>query len=243
MRIPFISCLCPTYKRPEHLANVVACFEAQCYPKNRCELIISDDAGQYRSTTYPPITVDSSTVRFPNLPEKFNYMSRLAKGDILAVWEDDDIYLPDHLSKLAGAYRIADGGKLFFTPETVYSTYGKPIGEFQTENCGGRFHASWAYSRELWDELGGYSLSSRLTFDAEMRERSMRYCQGVQTLYGGQLPTYVYRWGNGIYHGSQAGDNGYQALWDSLEKRPAPFLGAIVPRFDLETTMIYNKVT
>lgn len=47
--LPFISCVCPTYKRPHMLRNSLACFLAQDYPKDRCELIILDDAGQYRS--------------------------------------------------------------------------------------------------------------------------------------------------------------------------------------------------
>lgn len=240
MSVPFISCLCPTYKRPEHLANVVACFESQTYPKDWCELIISDDAGQYSTTKTDRQMVESTTVRFPNLPEKFNYMSRLAKGDILVVWEDDDIYLPFHLSEISQAYQNAGGGKLFFAPENVYSTYDVPFGEVRTEKTGGRFHASWAYSRELFDELGGYTESERLTFDQEMWIRALNYC-GIETAYGAK-PTYVYRWGNGVYHGSQAGDEGYKALWDGLEKRPAPFLSELVPRFDLETGIIFRKL-
>ena len=39
MTRPIIACICPTYKRPVHLANAVACYMAQDYPQAAAERI------------------------------------------------------------------------------------------------------------------------------------------------------------------------------------------------------------
>ena len=49
--LPFVSCLCPTYRRPKLLENSIACFLAQDYPADRRELIVLDDAGELENQT------------------------------------------------------------------------------------------------------------------------------------------------------------------------------------------------
>jgi hypothetical protein len=46
------------------------------------------------------------------LPEKFNARAGLAQGDILVVWEDDEIYLQHHI----GTKVRAMDGRLWSTP-------------------------------------------------------------------------------------------------------------------------------
>lgn len=45
MSKPLVTCVCPTYKRPQLLQNALACFLAQEY--ERKHLVILDDAGQF----------------------------------------------------------------------------------------------------------------------------------------------------------------------------------------------------
>ena len=49
--LPLVSCLCPTYRRPQLLENSIACFLAQNYPADRRELVVLDDAGELQSQT------------------------------------------------------------------------------------------------------------------------------------------------------------------------------------------------
>ena len=95
---PFVSCLCPTYHRPKLLANAVACFLAQDYPAERRELIIVDDAQEFAPQIGQGWQLVSLSRRFQSLPEKYNALAGLAEGEVFVVWEDDDIYLPHHIS-------------------------------------------------------------------------------------------------------------------------------------------------
>ncbi|MCA9058462.1 MAG: glycosyltransferase, partial [Planctomycetaceae bacterium] len=101
--LPFVSCLCPTYRRPQLLRESIACFEAQDYPVDRRELIILDDAGELENQTGNGWQIISIPRRFRSLPEKFNAVAALASGEILVVWEDDDIYLSHHISSHVAA--------------------------------------------------------------------------------------------------------------------------------------------
>lgn len=239
--LPYISCLCPTYKRPELLKNAMACYLAQEYPKHRCELVIFDDADQiYDQCSYDGPgcaekiwNVYSTAYRYRTLPEKFNKIAAgfaYVEADIFCVWEDDDFFFPDHLQNIATAFQ--QNGPGYYIPQTVYSNYGKPFGELQIEDATGRFHSSWAYRVDIFRKIGGYPETGRLDFDQQMRDR-MKDAAGGFSYYGiASRPSYCYRWGNGIYHGSQAGEEGYQELWDRLGRLPAPPVGKLVPQLD-----------
>jgi hypothetical protein len=267
---PWITCICPTYKRPDHLRNALACYAAQDYQHRN--LIVMDDAGQHavqagqQGAPWLLLTVPH---RYSTLPDKLAAMINIAipgtsrrsvpwpsqfvrwsgdrgqqRPDIVAIWEDDDIYLPTHLAQIADAWR--PGERQYFVPSTVLSTYGQPLGGTQVEQTGGRFHASWAYSVELLGHVG-YPETDRLDFDQQMGATARRASNatvqfGGATPYGDlDRPTYCYRWGNGIYHGSQAGEEGYRDLWDRLGRMPAPPVRETGPMFDAETRAIYRS--
>jgi hypothetical protein len=258
---PLIICLCPTYKRPKMLANVIKCFEKQRY--HRRFLIVLDDAGQISPKDGDRWAVRSVTPRFANLPMKFMYLARMAVdtlaplieahvgnvGDwgnvIFAVWEDDDVYLPHHLESMAKAAALygPDEKQLFFAPSLARSDYSMgPHGDVRVESAVGRFHASWGYSHDLFFELEGYPATSRLDFDQQMHRRCRE--NGTLVDYSSQWPTsdgpsYVYRWGRGPYNGSQAGEQGYQELWRRLASLPAPPVPDITPELDPQTARIF----
>ncbi|MEO8487531.1 MAG: glycosyltransferase [Betaproteobacteria bacterium] len=243
MKNPLIACLCPTYKRPELLRNSIACFVAQTYP-NRV-LVILDDAGQHAAQDCPAERwrLMSQSDRYPNLPAKLNALAAMVpEADILAVWEDDDIYLPHHLAAIAEAASGCDEAA-FFAPDRVLSTYRMPRGRTQEENAMGRFHASWAYTRRLWDSLGGYEAGDRLDFDQRMGARCRASagftCYDQTDAIRRFGPSYAYRWGSGPYNGSQAGEEGYASLWRQLDEVPSGPVESTGPRMDEETRLIH----
>jgi len=239
--LPKIACLCPTYKRPRHLANAAACFQAQNYPEDLHRLFILDDAVQFADARWSNFVLQTSATRLPHLPAKYNLLAEMAieeyQPDILAVWEDDDVFLPWHLMTIATVY--LEGGR-FIRPPFVYSNYGCAKGSVVKEDSSGRFHSSWAFTCDLFREVGGYPTTGALLFDqqfgAALRQRDP---YSRVPLYGLQ-PSYVYRWGNGVYHGSQAGDAGYADLWERLGKLPAPYVGELHPQFDEETRLLFD---
>lgn len=162
--LPFVSYLCPTYRRPKLLENSIACFLAQDYPADRRELIVLDDAGELQNQTGEGWQIISIPRRFRSLPEKFNALGGLARGEILAVWEDDDIYLPHHIS----SHVTAMDGHLWSKPSKVLSDY---TGEIREEDATGRFHASLAFTRQVFEQVAGWPLTLRGDYDQQLISR------------------------------------------------------------------------
>ena len=90
--------------------------------------------------------------RFPTLGEKRNAAAALVADDVeaLAVWDDDDLYLPWALSASAAALAQAAWSR----PSLVLHLQpGKGLRQHQT---GGLFHGGWAYRRDVFRQCGGY---------------------------------------------------------------------------------------
>jgi hypothetical protein len=106
-----ISCLMPTYGRPTLVQNAIACFEAQDYPADRRRLLILDDAGQIAPHHSEGWSVWSMPLRMETLTAKYAKLGELDEGwaYVYVIWDDDDIYLPWHLSAHAIALRDSRG--------------------------------------------------------------------------------------------------------------------------------------
>ena len=246
--LPKLACLCPTYKRPQMLANALACFLAQGYPPDRCKLFILDDAGQIDPGFFMANRwqIGTTSVRYDNLSDKFNQLARIASDlfpdpDGYVIWEDDDVFLPWHLDQIGRAF---NSGVRFWQPRTVFSNYAKPRGEVQIEETGGRFHSSWAYRRDLFLEVGGYPQTSRLDFDQQMgaKCRAADSDPQIWKRLPDFYPSYVYRWGSGPWNGSQAAEEGYAAFWEKLGALPCEPVTELVPAFDEETKLLYERL-
>lgn len=233
--LPFVSCLCPTYRRPALLANSMACFVAQDYPADRRELIILDDAGQLQCCRHDGWEVISIPRRFQSLPEKFNAIAGLAKGEILFVWEDDDIYLPWHLSVHVESLRGSHG---YSKPSRVRSHFH---GEWREEDASGRFHASIGFTRALFNSVGGWPLTHRGDFDQQFMARLSQAGPPVDPV-AHQPPSYVFRWeATNAYHGqglmqSSTDEGWYQRVCDvATSEHPIE----LFPEFDSHTLQCF----
>ncbi len=233
--LPFVSCLCPTYRRPALLANSMACFVAQDYPADRRELIILDDAGQLQCCRHDGWEVISIPRRFQSLPEKFNAIAGLAKGEILFVWEDDDIYLPWHLSAHVESLR---GSRGYSKPSRVRSHFH---GEWREEDASGRFHASIGFTRALFDSVGGWPLTHRGDFDQQFMAQLAQAGPPVDPV-AHQPPSYVFRWeATNAYHGqglmqSPSDEGWYQRACDvATSEHPIE----LFPEFDSHTLQCF----
>jgi len=228
---PFVSCLCPTYGRPSLLANALACYLAQDYPADRRELIILDDAGQYFPTTQSNWELISLSRRFRSLPEKYNALAGLAKGEILVVWEDDDIYLPWHIS---AHVRALSTGLGYSKPSKVQFYSDERL---QTDSASGRFHASIAFRREWLDRVPGWPLTLRGDFDQQLMARLAQLAPVADPLET-HPPSYVFRWeSTGDYHGSAFMASSDDEEWYGLAAHEVEPVGKIQlqPVFDDHT--------
>jgi len=106
-----IAAICCTYRRVRELSTAIECFLRQDYIDR--EMVVLDDAGQFAADALnglPGVKLVSSPIRFRTLGEKRNASAALVSPDVEAycVWDDDDIYLPWHMSASAAALKDAD---------------------------------------------------------------------------------------------------------------------------------------
>ena len=262
---PFMTAICPSYARPELLANAIACFLRQDYPADRRALVILDDAHQYVEAANRggechwlmkggllkgEWCVISEPSRYPSLPAKYNSLVENAtrlypQTDAFVVWEDDDIYFPWHIASHARALRDA----LWSKPSRVLSTYpGYP----DNEASAGRFMASIALCRELMENVEGWPLTRRADFDQLfMAELKTAADEPADTLRFSphEIPGYCFRWsGSGSWHGQEfmrSPDD--ETWWDRAAQHVGrgarvPMVDRLLPRMDADTLRVCGEI-
>lgn len=99
----FVSCICATYNRRRFLPYLLHIYKNQTYTANKRELVILDDS----PTTNQDI-IDEFMAKNPSeniryyyqsekltLGKKRNELNKLAKGEIIINFDDDDYYPPE----------------------------------------------------------------------------------------------------------------------------------------------------
>jgi glycosyltransferase involved in cell wall biosynthesis len=207
-----LAALCCTYLRPRLLGELIESFHRQDYPAHLRELVILDDAGQYRPQHGDGWHLHSTRTRFPTLGEKRNACAALASPDAegFLVADDDDVYLPHWFATQAEALRHAE----WSIPSKVWLVDGETLVEHPTA---GQFHGGWAFRRATFERLGGYRPMS-FGEDTDLAERI--HAEGIPSCDPRSFapPFYIYRYDSGSYHLSFEGDAGYLAR----TPRPGP---------------------
>src|SRR5689334_1965169 len=100
-----ITCICSTYNHTTLLRNALACFLAQDYPAELRRLIIFEDGGQFANQASDNWRVIAHSERCVSLLEKHERLVEFDGGwaDAFCIWDDDDCYLPWHVSAHANA--------------------------------------------------------------------------------------------------------------------------------------------
>jgi hypothetical protein len=189
-----IICLMPTYgRRAELLNNSLACFFAQDHADKH--LFILDDLGTLAGCKLDDpyrehVSILSTEVRSSSVGEKYNEMIGVLESsgyeyDAVAVWDDDDIYLPKYLSSHARVMQDHRWSK----PSVIVSAHFQPP---KQESANGRFHGSIAVRRDLVRQCPWID-TTRATFDQEYLT-----ALGTHATPGDPCeladPQYVYRW-------------------------------------------------
>ncbi len=175
---PLVSCIMPTRDRPAFALQSVRYFQRQNYPAR--ELIIIDDGSQSLEGHLP----DDPRIRYLRLPPglsigaKRNRGCELARGAILANWDDDDWYGADRLScqvapLLSGAADISG----------LTATIFFELTHWQFWQCSPRQHrclfvedvagGTLVYHRHIWQKLARYPNRS-LAEDAVFLQLAVR---------------------------------------------------------------------
>lgn len=183
-----IAAVCCSFRRPKKLGHMIRCFERQDY-ENR-ELVVLDDAGQYENTRGDRWRLVSVPNRFATLGQKRNAAAGLVSPDTeaLAIWDDDDLYLPWALSASVAALQVAPWSR----PSIVL--HPQPDGSLRQHETGGLFQGGWALRRDAFDRIGGYPAVNR----GEDKGLAIRLIVAgfpwADPMRLGYRPFYVYDW-------------------------------------------------
>lgn len=235
-----ILCLMPTYgKTKETLQSSLKLFLEQTHSDKF--LIIFDDQGRCKSTVQDNYAIVSQNVRQDSLPAKYktmvDYFAEFyyPEWEAIALWDDDDVYLPWHLANHNENLQT----KQFSYFSHVLSTYS---GGLTIESSVGMFHGSIAYSRNLYEEVGGYSQNCRGDFDQDMMQRLLK--KYLDAPYRPDQLSYIYQWGREtpLHCSSYIKDNEdetwYNVYADNCHVYP---IGELVPEYDKDTKITLEQ--
>ena len=212
---PPVSCICPTYGRPQLLEEAIHSFLLQEYPGEKELIVLNDFDRQILTLDHPEVRVVNVPRRFRTLGEKYNAAVALASHDLIFVWEDDDIYLPHRLSFSAERF---DPRKGFFKPNRAWF-WNNGVLSGPESNV---FHAGSCWSRELFASVRGYAAVER-AWDVELEARFAEVRPGSTATYDIRPEEiyYLYRWGGtDSYHGSGfTGEDPHRAVADFVAEQ------------------------
>ena len=244
-----IAGLCPTAWRPKLVANALACWQAQDWRGPR-RLFILDDSGQGNEQSGEDWEIHVVPGPAESLAAKYDWLWDHALewgATIVAVWEDDDAYLPWHLS--AAVESLYRGKAWWAHPRYVLSTYS---GRLEREPSGGRFHAALVATVEALRAIGGWPRTRRADFDQQLLGRLRAAFGPAADPTERHQPSYVFRWADTGSPHAQAKMSGpedetwygraWQAAYEACQVPLGPAGWALRPEFDEVTRRIYSWV-
>ncbi|MEM1353913.1 MAG: glycosyltransferase [Planctomycetota bacterium] len=156
--LPLISCVMPTYGRPAYVNEAVQMFLDQDYPRKEL-IILNDCPGQTYTSELPPeagVRVINCPERYATLGEKRNACIEHTKGSIIAVWDDDDVYLPWRLSYSLEQMRQHE--TLFYRPAEYWAWWGDSQALHHNQAVRDWMHHSMVmFEKQVWRRVNGYA--------------------------------------------------------------------------------------
>lgn len=247
-----ITAVCVTWNRPRQLGQMIRCFERQTYP-NR-ELVILDDAGQYAQAQGDRWTLVSQNERYETLGDKRNAAARMVSPDTdyLAVWDDDDLYLPWALEATATALRHAELSRpsLVLHPECgqlhQHETFGQPnVGaNIAPTLAEALFHSGWGYRRKAFWRVNGYPAWNAGEDQILLADFQRNGFKTADPMDLGYRPFLVYPFGDasGKPHLQHAGRDGYKNFGRMVIEKTRIEQWIADPPFDLDNPPIADGV-
>jgi glycosyltransferase involved in cell wall biosynthesis len=150
---PLISCVMPTYGRPDYVDEAVRMFLDQDY-ENKELIILNDLAIQEYYCDLPAVKVINTKTRFKTLGDKRNACIEAARGEIIAVWDDDDLYLPWRLSFSLNEMR--KWKTPFYRANVFLAYWGEKKLHDNQAVPGWLNHPNTLFTKALWEQVGGY---------------------------------------------------------------------------------------
>ena len=214
---PSVTALCPTYGRFQRLRDAVACFLLQDYPGKK-RLLILNDAPEPILCLQPGACSVRNQPRFPTLGHKRQALLEAARTPLVAHWDDDDLYLPWHLTQCVQV--LQREGVSCVKPGAAWWAVG-PREDLQVRGIRHNvFEGQMVFRRDRALDLGGYppkvSGQAKALLDAFRRAGELHTWNPPD-----ERISYVYRWADGAGHISARGDS--RASHDGFAERNRDF--------------------
>jgi len=200
---PAVTCLCPTYGRVERLRDAVACFLLQDYRGEKAVLVVNDApeplaVPSAETTDATGLFVANASRRFLTLGHKRQALLESAPGGLVAHWDDDDLYLPGHLTQAVGALLDAPGATCA-KARTAWWAVG-PADRLDVRGIhANTFEGQMLFMRGRALDLGGYP-----PLDSGQAAALLRAFDKAGELHtwrpAPEDTSYVYRWADGADH-------------------------------------------
>ena len=143
---PFISAKCITYGRVDTLEESIESFLKQDYLGKKELIIVNDYPEQTLVYDHPEVFIYNIPKTFDTIGAKENFAVNLCQGDIIAVWDDDDVALPNHLSNIAKYWK--EDTNLLHWQRGVYYNAPNITDIVSIGNSG------IVYSKKAWEAIG-----------------------------------------------------------------------------------------
>lgn len=205
-----------TFGRPEHVNEALACFLDQDYAGRKELLIFNTYTKQKLVGDFPNVRIINCAERPSCLGETRNQAVAAARGEVIVTWDDDDRYLPSHLSNFGkhfaeGVDWVWLSRQIYMEGWTIKSVVNGSVNVF-------------AYRRSAWEASGKYDQVNSGE-DRMFLSRVVARCGGAKVELQDHEISFLYHWGNGVYHISGLGDDkpgqpsGHQRIADDLDTR------------------------
>ena len=195
--LPFISCKCITYGRVDLLEEALHSFLIQDYAGPKELVIVNDYPLQTLKYDHPEVRIFNLSETFSTIGAKENFAVENCRADIIAVWDDDDVAMPNHLSNIAKYF--VPGSDLLHWQNGVYYNEPDSIALTALGNSG------IVYSRKIWQEIGGHPLENAgydMSLVLSIKARSSAI---VFATPPNDEVSWFYMWGGRGYHMSGQG--------------------------------------
>lgn len=196
MSNPLISCKCITYGRTNLLEEAVHSFLIQEYNGPKELIIVNDYPLQTLIFNHPEVKVINTDTTFPTIGHKENFALEQCSGDIIAVWDDDDIAMPNHLSNIAKYF--TPGSNILHWQKGVY--YNEPAITAIT----GLGNSGVVYSKSGWEKVGKHPFENA-GYDTTFINKLHKLGGVVNAAPPDHEVSWWYMWGGRDYHMSGLG--------------------------------------
>jgi glycosyltransferase involved in cell wall biosynthesis len=198
MNFPSISCKCSTYGRIDLLEESVHSFLNQRYEGKKELVIVNDYPLQNIIFDHPEVKIINLKQTFDFIGDKDNFAVENCSHDIISVWDDDDVAMPNHLENIAKYFSNDDD--LLHWQRGVLFDFGQITAITSLGNSG------IVFSKKTWKEVGGYPKQNAghdMSFVMSIKHR--RDVKVITASPPDEEVSWFYMWGDRCYHLSGAG--------------------------------------